>query len=99
MTSIELTKKQQKKLLEMLKEIFPEYDFEFKLRDNLLSYGLKTISTYTNVIHWFEFCFRYLAPKILKDYQEYMDFCHRCLFCSEKPHIVDYIYKHFKNTK
>jgi len=101
MKPIELTDIQKDKLLEMARESFPEYDFEFKLKNNILSLGKKHLDLYTNTIHWFEFCMTYLKNKILDvvDYSEIEKFLMRCLFQCEMPHPVDYLYEQFKKLK
>lgn len=48
------------------------------------------------VIHWFEFCIKYLIPKLSDSIQSTVDM--RILFC-EPPNQVDYLYEHFKKLK
>lgn len=47
-------------------------------------------------IHWFEFCIKYLIPKLSNSIQSTVDM--RILFC-ELPNPVDYLYEHFKKLK
>jgi hypothetical protein len=93
----ELTKEHREKLLEMCKELFPEYDFKLdKWQQPFVSLGLKTKKLYESHIHWFEFCMTYLAKKLLimydfTVYQTTGNFMYK--------HPVDYLYQNFKKLK
>ena len=64
----ELTKEHREKLLEMCKELFPEYDFEFL--SNFSEWGIISVhkigqhEIFENTHHWFEFCITKLSYKI-----------------------------------
>lgn len=64
MKAIELTKKQQDKLLEMCEKFFKDEDhslFRINLDGELLWVNKKAD---INKIHWFEFCMRFLVIKL-----------------------------------
>jgi hypothetical protein len=83
MKSIQLTKKQRDKLLEMCKALFPEYTnvyfridskssliypIEGMVDNNILRMG--SFSGELDLsIHWFEFCLTHLAEKIIATYK------------------------------
>lgn len=65
MKSIQLTEEHKSKLIEMCKELFPEYDFTLdKWKQCFVTFGLKSKDLYEQHIHWFEFCSRFLMSKL-----------------------------------
>lgn len=76
MKSIELTEEHKSKLLEMCKELFPEYKFisfkdeshlgayEFEFNNICLSKKSLDLFDIELNVHWFEFCMTHLARKI-----------------------------------
>lgn len=107
MKNIELTEDHKSKLLEMCKVLFPEIK-SIVLQENLGTLIIDQLQQ----IHWFEFCitkivnelaWRNIKTDILADC-EYEDFRMKLIteifrdkFTTEKFHIVDYLYKEFKN--
>lgn len=99
MKAIELTKEQQKKLLEMCKALFPELtdleirdsmeDFCFKFEHICIEYGRNNNNLV--IIHWFEFCMTHLATVLICKNKKHM----QQLFMGLK-HPVDYLYEEFK---
>ena len=126
MKNIELTEDHKSKLLEMCKELFPTYNFEFMRGKDEFGFDIYDYFTFYLLedyennewyksktdIHWFEFCitkivnelsWKNIKTDILADC-EYEDFRMKLIteifrdkFTTEKFHIVDYLYKEFKN--
>ena len=98
MKNIELTEDHKSKLLEMCKELFPEYCWKnsFEFGDNILVY---CTSEGCESIHWFEFCtitlwnelYLKLGNLELKSYYE--------LLLNDLINPVDYLYEEFKKLK
>ena len=79
MKNIELTEEHKSKLLEMCKELFPTYNFEFMRGKDEFGFDIYDYFTFYLIedyennewyksktdIHWFEFCMTFLAEKIL----------------------------------
>lgn len=76
MQPIQLTEEHKSKLLEMCKELFPEYKNDISkneaeniqiLHNNFIRFysGYKENNPKLNEIHWFEFCMIYLQNQIL----------------------------------
>lgn len=63
MICLELTKKDQAKLLEMVIVLFPEYTCDKFSAMNFLY--LRDINMTLFRFHWFEFCITKLAPKLV----------------------------------
>ena len=113
MTSIQLTKEQKDKLLEMCKALFTEYNSvyfrvdsksttiypeEKKVDNNILRIG--AWGKLDLSIHWFEFCMTHLQDKIKQ--LGGFDFPDNdvCLISSWfDSHPVDLIYEEFKKLK
>lgn len=95
MTAIELTEEHKEKLLEMCKELFPEFliDEDTYFDENgILSTNLriKEDSYIGYEIHWFEFCMTHLREKL--------NLHHDDMFCTMNPgknsfkHPIEYLY-------
>jgi len=79
MKSIELTNEDKEQILEMCKELFPEFYsdnnniFDIRGGDDdtwcIMHYDKKT-RKWDTIIHWFEFCMRFLVPKLDELYFE-----------------------------
>jgi hypothetical protein len=94
MKNIELTEGHKSKLLEMCKVLFPEYewDFSFLEREGNIKYWNNEMKN-AKFIHWFEFCFNYLCPKIIGEgYSLLVN-----SFYTQHP--VDYLYEKFKQNE
>ena len=110
MTTIELTKEHNSKLLEMCKVLFPEYkdlvvrdsmeDFCFDFEHICIEFNRKKELV---IIHWFEFCMTHLAVAIskIKDYPSDLidrnEFIKGIIEQSYNTHPIDYLYKEFKH--
>jgi len=111
MKSIELTKEQKDKLLEMCKALFPELtdleirdsmeDFCFKFEHICIEYGRKNNNLV--IIHWFEFCMTKLPEKIFGNPKNSFQglngrpyWCEKVAESFAKVHPVDYLYEEFK---
>lgn len=91
MKNIELTEEHKSKLLEMCKVLFPNM-FVPTIQDNgYINYSDsgKTID-YSDKIHWFEFCFNYLCPKIIGEGYSLM------VNSFYTQHPIDFLYEWFK---
>lgn len=108
MKAIQLTDKHKAKLLEMCKELFPEYSVQFGITQIFLPLsGLGSIGdvqhllfhvkgTEYRTIHWFEFCMTYLVNKMGKSTAA----LYRILEEEETgTHPIDYLYSEFKKLK
>ena len=105
MKSIQLTEEHKSKLLEMCKELFPTYNFEFMRGKDEFGFDIYDYFTFYLIedyennewyksktdIHWFEFCMTHLAEKID------CDLAHNIIYM--KKHPVDYLYEEFKKLK
>ena len=94
MKNIELTEDHKSKLLEMCKELFPEYpDLQFGVKEKhnwskeYLVFGLMSDES---IIHWFEFCVNHLTIKLNVSREDLMNFGYN-------P--IDYLYEEFKKLK
>jgi hypothetical protein len=94
MKPIELTQEHKAKLLEMCKKLFPEL-INTTIELNGYINTADSEDTYSDLIHWFEFCVRILTPKILSYGIEQLG--SECLDNNENP--IDYLYKEFKKLK
>lgn len=98
MEQIKLTLEHREKLLEMCKELFPEYEnVELEIEPQYdgsdgfiqLTRNLNNLLDFVN-IHWFEFCMTYLAKIVLgkqvpRDItKRYKDFALECFMYSVK---------------
>ena len=98
MKSLDLNPLQEIKLIKMCKKLFPKYkEWEY----SAITPGYLEYDTFDSLeedieIHWFEFCIKYLIPKLSDSIQSTVDM--RILFC-ELPNPVDYLYEHFKKLK
>lgn len=99
MNQIEITEEQKKKLLEMCKALFSEYDkYTFWHSDFIGLYHVidDEESAEDNVsIHWFEFCHCYIAPKLFIEYKEKLQF----YIDTYTGNPIDYLYEEFKKLK
>ena len=109
MNPIKVSDLQESKLLEMCKELYPEYiriDFrmccgedtsDFVYNENL---GFLDSNGWTE-IHWFEFCMTYLADKIFKDHDNFSNIKDSfiTIFSIKDEHPIDYLYEQFKQLK
>jgi hypothetical protein len=82
----------------MCKELFPEYpNLQFGVKEkhnwskDYLVFGLIGDEP---IIHWFEFCMRYLLPKVFNKKRIKLD----CTF-GEESDLIEIIYKQFKKMK
>lgn len=105
MKNIELTENHKIKLLEMCKELFPEY-YIIQLYDNKLTFikaGKEEWLDKSFVIHWFEFCMIHLAEKILDNSYGDIETSELGYFGYgpdlNEDHPIDYLYKKFKKIK
>ena len=108
MKSIELTEEHKSKLLEMCKVLFPKYTF---IEWNLLgksAYDKGYLKYYTDkmkyakFIHWFEFCVKYLIPKLFsEEIDGFTDNTYRewAYMNLEYNNPIDYLYLEFKKLK
>ena len=81
MKNIELTEEHKSKLLEMCKELFPTYNFEFMRGNDEFGFDIYDYFTFYLIedyennewyksktdINWFEFCMTHLPEKIFKN--------------------------------
>ena len=95
MKAIKLTEEHKSKLLEICRELFPEYS-KIQFQD---IYNNETGNLYFDnvtigiTIHWFEFCITHLAEKLVVDYgASYYEMTHNY-------HPIDYLYEEFKKLK
>lgn len=108
MKAIQLTTEHREKLLEMCKELFPEYNnfwFSVTIGHNFIleaSIPNSKILVPALQMHWFEFCMTYLCDKIFLPKGESrldgikgMDYYQR----NENMHPIDYFYSEFKKLK
>ena len=100
MKNIELTEDHKSKLLEMCKELFPEYpDLQFGVKEKhnwskeYLVFGL---TGNVPIIHWFEFCMTHLCDKVFIHDESLNEFL---LTFNVDKHPVDYLYEEFKKLK
>jgi len=101
MKPLELTEEHRSKLLEMCKELFPNYDFmirDFVEKNPSISLGKKSKKLYECHIHWYEFCIEHLSKKIytidnqvMSGYEYFVN-----NFRYKKEHPVDYLYADYK---
>ena len=99
MKPIELSDLQRDHLLEMIRKLFPDYkciDFvgscDFCLEGTIRLSKYEDIKAHWNnwvLIHWFEFCIRFLSDKI--DFYDNMSM--------SKAHPIDYLYEQFLKIK
>ena len=110
MKNIELTEDHKSKLLEMCKELFPEYvEIDFNKSGLLTLWKEKCPSIQWSEIHWFEFCMTYLLDKLHPDNDKQskdnwsMDLSDKDYVIFKiivrKKHPVDYLYEEFKKLK
>jgi hypothetical protein len=105
----ELLKIHKVKLLEMCKELFPEYpDVQFGVKEkhnwskDYLVFGLIDDEP---IVHWFEFCWTNLIQKIYKEntpmerVNNINNFALICYNDFELNHPIDYLYEEFKKLK
>ena len=110
MKNIELNKKQKEMLLEMCKELFPEYTIYSADNDGFIEgeqwVGDQNMGEDRPVnefnIHWFEFCMTHLADKMLQlgelpNYDNELDYEFNSILQSSwwESHPVDYLYSEF----
>lgn len=111
MNSIKLTKEQKDKLLEMCKELFPEYK-TIQIFDGSCDYCLENtikLSKEDNPIHndwllipWFEFCLTHLFTKLIVKQYGYMsisDAMSNGYYIIHNQNPVDYLYEQFQLLK
>jgi hypothetical protein len=101
MKPIELTKEHKTKLLEMCKQLFPEL-IAITIEPNGYINAADGEDTYSDLIHWFEFCITHLTTKLynishLKDESSIKQL--RGYICQEVDHPIDYLYEEFKKLK
>lgn len=101
MTAITLTKEHKSKLLEMCKELFPEWKSHSLITNEQYisdDTGNFSESDETFKIHWFEFCVNHLSKKVFtienKIMAGYEYFINNIRYTKQHP--VDYLYKEFK---
>lgn len=101
MNAIQLTREHREKLLEMCKELFPEYEnihmfingWEYSRDMDYIAFD--NLSDYVE-IHWYEFCMTYLVNKMGKSTAA----LYRVLEEEEAgTHPIDYLYSEFKKLK
>ena len=100
MKNIELTEDHKSKLLEMCKELFPEYietylgvnDYDPEPDGYIYFTKNKNITR----IHWFEFCMTHLCDKIFIHDESLNEFL---LTFNVDKHPIDYLYEEFKKLK
>lgn len=109
MNSIELTEQHREKLLEMCKALFPEYpevimttDYFMVETGEIEFRNWKDIDhrkwITTKPIHWFEFCYKHLAKKVLKsNYYKLTAFTNLTIIGNIHP--IDYLYQHYKSQQ
>lgn len=108
MKPLELTEEHKIKLLEMFRELFPEYTrIEFYEIYNIEF----EINNTSNTIHWFEFCLLHLSEKIYKTfskiteednwYGSHLNWAINTMYTKKphKIHLIDYLYEEFKKLK
>ena len=108
MTSIKLTEEHKSKILEMCKELFPEYVIYPADNDGFIEgeqwVGDQNMGEDRPVnefnIHWFEFCHEYLVEKIfgnpkntLQGINQRPYWCEKVAESFAKVHPVDYLYE------
>lgn len=107
MKSLELTEEHKSKLLEMCKVLFPEYKGGITLHESAFNTNQLFIIAFIDkdndyipncdlYIHWFEFCVKYIIPKLSIDSEDRI--IKTTLFV-ELPNPIDYIYEYFKNIE
>jgi hypothetical protein len=102
MKSIELTQEHKDKLLEMCKELFSEYtwDFSWLYREGNIKFWNKEMLN-ARFIHWFEFCMTKLSSALkLTSNQIYN--CFSCSVNSEGDpfiHPVNFLYEEYLKLK
>lgn len=108
MKPIKLTEQQEEKLLEMIYKLFPEEKL-VRFTGTKNSAGLlmfdRSIYLHENVkrtklmnFHWFEFCYKHLAKKVLKNnYYKLTAFTNLTIIGNVHP--IDYLYQHYKSQK
>lgn len=110
MQSLDLSKEQKDKLVEMCIKLFPEYK-HIQLADGSCDFCLpSTLLLSTNIeprhnswilIHWFEFCLTHLFNKLMvmpngyESIEDYISVNSYFIF----GHPVDYLYYEFKKLK
>lgn len=115
MKAIELTEEQKSKLLEMCNKLFPEYNEIVLTKQKFLNFGFKDHGSHTSrignmSIHWFEFCFIHIFPKLNQFYNAHQTsyFLYISIGYSKGLksnemnkfiHPVDYLYEEFKKLK
>lgn len=114
MIDLKLSTKQKANLLEMCNTLFPEYKEIVLTKHNTLRFGYKEdigkkwIANMS--IHWFEFCFTKIFPRIHQWYNSEMlaEFFYQTIGHVKKlkpnevnkfPHPVDYLYEEFKKLE
>lgn len=113
MKQIELTEEHKSKLLEMCKDLFPEYKY-WNLHDgtcdlcteNTLDFHKDEKPSWNSWyrINWFEFCMIYLVNKIFHNSMQYSYITeqHESLIkglLRKDLHPIDYLYEEFKKLK
>ena len=115
MKKLKVTKDQIKKLIEMSKKMFPEYDLVYFDHDKIFLYPnvAKTPDLENISMSWFEFCMVNLATKVIKgididttgeddidDFDlEYRQICFGYLYPKMEEHPIDFLYGKFKKLK
>lgn len=110
MKPIELTKQDREKLVEMCKELFPEYDriYISDANDHHVvnvpcNYEINFMkstnpSDFSNTFNWFEFCYKHLAKKIFKNnYYKLTAFTNLTIIGNVHP--IDYLHQHYKSQQ
>lgn len=113
MKKIPITKRQQVKLREMIRVLYPEYDSRltrpFFEKDDVcfVQISLKTVTKYDQEIHWFEFCLEICQTLAMKHrlvaiQNNFMYVTVHYKFWNEdksKIHPIDFLYQEFKELK
>lgn len=99
MKRLPITKRQQVKLREMVRVLYPEYDSRLTRpifeKDDVcfIQISLKTSKKYNEGIHWFEFCMTHLLNKLC-DYSVMALYNANGNFGIQHP--IDFFYSEFK---
>lgn len=115
MKALVLTQEQKGRLLEMCKDLFPKYKWEFVSDyesivdetqvDALIQWKEtgKYSQIFISVTHWFEFCIQHIAKEIYNKgnyYRNYVTFSHFVgWICTNAEHPLNNLYEEFKNLK
>lgn len=112
MNSIELTEQQEEKLLKMCKDLFTQHDefwisYDYLILANTYKQDVKTKNSFISKgnikgkpdkIHWFEFCYKHLAQKVLKNnYYKLTAFTNLTIIGNVHP--IDYLHQHYKSQQ